>query len=192
MGAEHYVADWVETLMTAYLGEVGRDVVFTTGFDRPLYPPFANGGHGVIPNVISQIDTVEGEVLYRSSQSDPGRLLTDQQVGMMNDMLGSSVEVGTSSQAQFGDWAMGGKTGTSQRNRDALFVGYTARYVGGVWLGNDDDSPTRAFGGQIPARIWRDVMVTAHEGQAVTDLPGDYVRLHNRHESMPVSSVPGP
>jgi len=86
------VADWVETLMTAYLGEVGRDVVFTTGFDRPLYPPFANGGHGVIPNVISQIDTVEGEVLYRSSQSDPGRLLTDQQVGMMNDIFGSSVE----------------------------------------------------------------------------------------------------
>jgi penicillin-binding protein 1A len=154
------------------------------------YAPFANGGYGVIPDVISQIATVDGEVLYRSSQAGPGRILTDEQVGMMNDMLRSSVEVGTSRQAHFGEWPMGGKTGTSQRNRDALFVGYTARYVGGVWLGNDDDSPTRAFGGQIPARIWRDIMIEAHEGQPVTDLPGRYVRLHDRMESFAPATVP--
>lgn len=156
------------------------------------YAPFANGGYSVIPTVISRIETVDGEVLYRSSQAGPGRILTNEQVGMMNDMLRSSVDLGTSRQAHFGDWPIGGKTGTSQRNRDALFVGYTARYVGGVWLGNDDDSPTRAFGGQIPARIWRDVMVTAHDGQATIDLPGDYVRLHDRAESTPTSSIPMP
>ncbi|WP_158541633.1 transglycosylase domain-containing protein [Pelagibacterium lacus] len=147
------------------------------------YAPFANGGYGVIPDVISQIATADGEILYSASEAGPGRILTDEQVGMMNDMLRSSVEVGTSRQAHFGQWPIGGKTGTSQRNRDALFVGYTAQYVGGVWLGNDDDSPTRAFGGQIPARIWREVMTTAHEGRPVVDLPGHYVRLHDRADT---------
>lgn len=49
-----------------------------------------------------------------------------------------------------------GKTGTSQSYRDAWFIGYTADLVVGVWLGNDDDSPTHhVSGGQFPAEIWQ-------------------------------------
>ncbi|MEP3757896.1 MAG: penicillin-binding protein, partial [Alteripontixanthobacter sp.] len=56
-----------------------------------------------------------------------------------------------------------GKTGTSQNNRDALFVGYAGegedRLVVGVWIGNDDNSPLDGIsGGGLPARIWRDFM----------------------------------
>lgn len=52
-----------------------------------------------------------------------------------------------------------GKTGTSQENRDALFVGYSGDLVVGVWVGNDDNSPLKGVsGGTIPARIWRDFM----------------------------------
>lgn len=52
-----------------------------------------------------------------------------------------------------------GKTGTSQDNRDALFVGYAGNLVVGVWVGNDDNSPLKGVsGGGIPARIWRDFM----------------------------------
>jgi penicillin-binding protein 1A len=52
-----------------------------------------------------------------------------------------------------------GKTGTTQDYRDALFVGFTGDLVVGVWVGNDDHSPmTRMVGGDLPARIWRDVM----------------------------------
>ncbi|MFC0205866.1 transglycosylase domain-containing protein [Novosphingobium soli] len=52
-----------------------------------------------------------------------------------------------------------GKTGTSQENRDALFVGYSGDLVVGVWVGNDDNSPLRGIsGGTVPARIWRDFM----------------------------------
>ncbi len=144
------------------------------------YVPFANGGYGVIPNVITRITTMDGEILYEESPSGPGRILTDEQVGMMNDMLQTGVQAGTGRGAQLGNWPMAGKTGTSQRNRDALFVGYTSSLVGGVWLGNDDDAPTRVFGGQVPAQIWRDIMTKAHEGLQVADLPGTYVRLQDR------------
>ena len=55
-----------------------------------------------------------------------------------------------------------GKTGTSQENRDALFVGYAGDLVVGVWVGNDDNSPLKGVsGGGIPARIWRDFMKEA-------------------------------
>jgi penicillin-binding protein 1A len=52
-----------------------------------------------------------------------------------------------------------GKTGTSQENRDALFVGYSGDLIVGVWVGNDDNSPLKGVsGGTVPARIWRDFM----------------------------------
>jgi len=52
-----------------------------------------------------------------------------------------------------------GKTGTTQDNRDALFVGYAGDLVVGVWIGNDDNSPLAGIhGGGLPARIWRDFM----------------------------------
>ncbi|MBD3729157.1 MAG: transglycosylase domain-containing protein [Sphingomonadales bacterium] len=55
-----------------------------------------------------------------------------------------------------------GKTGTSQDNRDALFVGYAGDLVVGVWVGNDDNSPLAGVhGGGLPARIWRNFMSEA-------------------------------
>ncbi len=145
------------------------------------YAPFANGGQGVIANVITRITTTDGEVLYEAVPSGPGQIMTSEQVGMMNDMLRAGVEAGTGRGAQLGGWPMAGKTGTSQRSRDALFVGYTASWVGGVWLGNDDDTPMRNMsGGAIPAQIWRNFMAKAHEGLQVADLPGSYVRLQDR------------
>jgi len=55
-----------------------------------------------------------------------------------------------------------GKTGTTQDNRDALFVGYAGDLVVGVWVGNDDNSPLKGIsGGGVPARIWRDFMSEA-------------------------------
>ncbi|KRA74937.1 penicillin-binding protein [Caulobacter sp. Root656] len=74
------------------------------------------------------------------------------------DLLGAVVEEGTGRAARLGQKAYG-KTGTTQDYRDALFVGFTGDLVVGVWVGNDDHSPMkRMVGGDLPARIWRDVM----------------------------------
>lgn len=143
------------------------------------YAPFANGGNGVIARVITRIETASGEVLYQDIPAGPGRVVAPQNVAMMNDMLSYAVEVGTAKKAHISGWPIAGKTGTSQNNRDAVFVGYSARMITGVWLGNDDGSPMKGVGGgSFPVAIWSDFMERAHKGLSVAALPSDdYVRL---------------
>jgi penicillin-binding protein 1A len=59
---------------------------------------------------------------------------------MMNAMMTETISRGTARKAAFG-WPAAGKTGTSQKSRDAWFVGYTANLTTGVWFGNDDGKP---------------------------------------------------
>lgn len=139
------------------------------------YVPFSNGGFGVVPHVIKRIRTASNKLLYERKGSGPGRVVSDADVGMMNHMLRETVLSGTGRKASLGDRPAGGKTGTSQDFRDAWFIGYTSYFTAGVWLGNDDNSPTRrATGGNLPAKIWARTMQTANEGLAVVDLPGSY------------------
>src|ERR1700724_4389252 len=66
-----------------------------------------------------------------------------------------------------------GKTGTTNAYRDAWFVGYTGNFTCAVWYGNDDYSPTnRMTGGSLPAQTWHDIMVAAHQGVEIKDIPG--------------------
>jgi penicillin-binding protein 1A len=138
------------------------------------YTPFANGGIGVIANVITRIEDKDGKVLYEAVPAGPGRVIQPNIVAEMNDMLHAAVEIGTGKRAQLNGWPMAGKTGTSQKARDALFVGYTARMVAGVWLGNDDDVGTKLSGGNVPVEIWSQFMAKAHEGIPVAELPGAF------------------
>ncbi len=97
----------------------------------------------------------------------PGRYGTSTH-GRMEDMLRTAVNNGTGREARL-SIANYGKTGTSQNNRDALFVGYAgqgdSRLVVGVWIGNDDNTPLKGInGGGLPARIWKDFMRQAVQG----------------------------
>lgn len=90
---------------------------------------------------------------------------------MLLDLLGSPVTEGTGTAARLSIPAFG-KTGTSQDNRDALFVGFAGDLVVGVWIGNDDNTPLRGInGGGLPARIWRDFMSQAVKGAAPKAAP---------------------
>ena len=74
----------------------------------------------------------------------------------MRDLLAAVVREGTGRAARL-SIPTAGKTGTTQENRDAWFIGFTPDIVVGVWVGNDDNSPTRGVvGGDLPARIWSD------------------------------------
>jgi penicillin-binding protein 1A len=91
---------------------------------------------------------------------------------MMNTMMQETLVSGTARKAEIPGWMAAGKTGTSQDFRDAWFIGYTANLVTGVWLGNDDNSPTKkATGGGLPVEVWTRFMRTAHQGVAVAGLP---------------------
>lgn len=143
------------------------------------YAPFSNGGEGVIAHVITRIESADGDLLYENIPAGPGTVVAPQHVAMMNDMLGYAVEVGTAKAARVGNWPIAGKTGTTQNNRDAVFVGYSARLITGVWLGNDDGSPMKGVGGgSFPVAIWSEFMQKAHEGLTVAALPGSgYTRF---------------
>jgi penicillin-binding protein 1A len=91
----------------------------------------------------------------------------------MNTMMQETLLSGTARKAEIPGWMAAGKTGTSQDFRDAWFIGYTANLVTGVWLGNDDNSPTKkATGGGLPVEVWTRFMRAAHQGVPVAVLPG--------------------
>ena len=117
------------------------------------YAPFANGGFGVSPHVIERVRAPDGKTLYARSAQILGRIVDPRYVAMMNTMLHETLVSGTARRADLPGWLAAGKTGTSQDFRDAWFIGYTSRLVTGIWLGNDDNSPTRKAtgGGTIAA-----------------------------------------
>jgi penicillin-binding protein 1A len=136
------------------------------------YAPFANGGQGVTPHVVTKIRTSEGKVLYARLPDQLGQVIEPRHVAMMNTMMQETLLSGTARKAEIPGWMAAGKTGTSQDFRDAWFIGYTANLVTGVWLGNDDNSPTRkTTGGGLPVEVWTRFMRAAHQGVPVAALP---------------------
>ena len=139
------------------------------------YVPFANGGTGVLPHTITRITTREGKVLYERTGGGPGQVVTFESLGAMNYMMRQVVEDGTGRAAIIEGHETGGKTGTSQDYRDAWFLGYTSHLVTGVWVGNDNNSPTKnVTGGSMPARIFAAIMRPAHAQLDSVPLPGYY------------------
>jgi penicillin-binding protein 1A len=137
------------------------------------YATFANGGLGVAPHVVERIRSADGKPLYTRATQTLGRIVDPRTVGMMNTMMRETLVSGTARRADLPGWLAAGKTGTSQDFRDAWFIGFTSRLVTGVWLGNDDNSPTKkAVGGGLPVEIWSRFMRTAHQGLAPSALPG--------------------
>jgi penicillin-binding protein 1A len=137
------------------------------------YATFANGGLAVMPHVVERIRSADNKTLYSRSTQTLGRIVDARYVGMMNTMMHETLTSGTARRADLPGWLAAGKTGTSQDFRDAWFIGYTSHLVTGVWLGNDDNAPTKkAVGGGVPVEIWSRFMKTAHQGVAPSALPG--------------------
>jgi len=141
------------------------------------YAPFANGGLGISPHVVTRIRTDQGKLLYQRAADPFGQVVERRAVAMMNTMMQETLLSGTARKAEIPGWMAAGKTGTSQDFRDAWFIGYTANLVTGVWLGNDDNSPTKkTTGGGLPVEIWSRFMRAAHQGVTPSPLPGSQDR----------------
>ena len=140
-----------------------------TGEVTPLeltaaYAALASGGRRVLPHGIVEIRDRAGALLYRRAGSGAGRAVVPPAVDAMRDLLAAAVAEGTGRAAALPS-ALGpayGKTGTTQKFRDAWFVGWAGALTTGVWLGNDDGTPMdEVTGGSHPAAIWRDFMIRA-------------------------------
>ncbi|MGI6245074.1 MAG: transglycosylase domain-containing protein [Pseudochelatococcus sp.] len=137
------------------------------------YAAFANGGTGVVPWIIRDVRTPDGKTVYQRAPYDLGRVIGEDDASMMNYMLHQAVTIGSARRGAIEGYEIAAKTGTTQETRDAWFVGYTSGLVTGVWLGNDDNSPTKnVSGGTLPAETWRAFMVEALKGVEPRRLPG--------------------
>ena len=127
-----------------------------------VYGNFANGGYRVKPYAIERIETQRGRVVYQARRTKIQKVLDKDTAGMMTAMLRKVIKEGTGKGADIGK-PMGGKTGTTNENKDAWFIGYTPDIVTGVFIGNDDNKSIGLTGGSAPARIWKDMMTVATE-----------------------------
>ncbi|WP_294138404.1 PBP1A family penicillin-binding protein [Sphingomonas sp.] len=121
------------------------------------YAGVANGTYPVQPRGLEE---TQANKSWYQSLTGGSRKMPDDIREKMLDLLSSSLR-GTGREAVLTTDAYG-KTGTSQANRDAWFIGFAGDLVVGVWVGNDDSSPNPGLhGGGIPAQIWRNFMVSA-------------------------------
>ncbi|RPI06965.1 MAG: hypothetical protein EHM63_08310, partial [Actinobacteria bacterium] len=116
----------------------------------------------------------DGEAIFEHDDSGAEQALDVGVARMATDMLTGVVKSGTGRRAALADRPVAGKTGTSQDNADAWFVGYTPQLVTAVWMGAPVGRvPMRNIGGinvtggSFPARIWKQFMERALEGQPV-------------------------
>jgi penicillin-binding protein 1A len=122
------------------------------------YAVLANRGRRAAPYAILEIRTRKNAILFKRRVRPPARLLSDAVLRDAHAVLSAVRARGTAQHAGLPRYAYG-KTGTTQENRDAWFVGYTSTLVAGVWFGNDDREPMRdVTGGDLPARVWGNFM----------------------------------
>ncbi|MFA7306500.1 MAG: PBP1A family penicillin-binding protein [Hyphomicrobium sp.] len=154
------------------LGDGGITVLEHTGG----FATFANGGKRAKPYGILDITTSKGDLLYsRERDEPPAEQIVSRQVAEgMNTMLYRVVNEGTGGMANLDFTNVAGKTGTSTGPKDAWFMGFTGKYVAGVWIGNDDNHAMRmgVTGGHQAAPIWHDLMTVAHTDMNIPTIPG--------------------
>ncbi len=135
------------------------------------YATIANHGFGVWPYGIIEVRNGQGELLYKRKSQGAGRILQPETVRDGLKLMEAAFSYGTGKGANIGR-PCAGKTGTSQKYRDAWAVGFTPDLVTGVWMGNDNNkSMKKVTGGRLPAKIWKQFMSKAHEGYPVHYFP---------------------
>ncbi len=130
------------------------------------YAGISNSGISARPYGVMEL-TIQGDnaPLMGKSTGSGKRVINDHAAAELIYMMNQVVETGTGRRARLNGREAAGKTGTTQGARDAWFVGFTADYVAGVWMGYDDNSKLSGVtGGGLPADIWRETMLRVHDG----------------------------
>lgn len=206
------LANSINTITVQVGNRVGMDRIIGTarelGIDGPLprnlsivlgsaevtlleltsaYSAFGNAGKRATPYGIVSVEAENGETLYKH-ETVTAQAMTRTQAQDMTYMLHQVIMEGTGRSAALSGRLAAGKTGTSQDNRDAWFIGYTGNEVAGVWFGNDDNTPTDgAAGGNFAAIAWRNYMAASESGMPPAPLPGAV-----RYRDAPLVSATSP
>jgi penicillin-binding protein 1A len=119
------------------------------------YTMFASGGALTNPMLVRQVITPKGETIQYENKSR--QVNTPQQIYLMTSILKDVVSHGTGTGARVGGIEIAGKTGTTNKNVDAWFVGYSPTVETVVWFGHDNNTPMRRSetGGRAAAPVFR-------------------------------------
>ena len=108
--------------------------------------------------MVEELYTNDGYQLYERDPSASVKIIDDEAIITMKKLMREVFKTGTGRFAKISREAFG-KTGTSQDNRDAWFIGFDDKLICAVWVGNDDNSPMKnVYGSGIPAKIWQAIM----------------------------------
>ncbi len=137
------------------------------------YAGFLNGGSSVKPYGLIELSLRDDPTPMMGQGGGMGeRVIMEESARQLVYMMNKVITSGTGTRAQLPDREAAGKTGTTSAARDAWFIGFTADYVAGVWMGYDDNTPLKGVtGGGLPAEIWQEVMMRIHQGVPPRPLP---------------------
>ncbi|MFC6686762.1 transglycosylase domain-containing protein [Jhaorihella thermophila] len=139
------------------------------------YAGILNGGQAVKPYGLVELRLRGDDApLMGAGGGIRERVIRESAARQLIWMMEKVVSQGSGRRAALPDRQAAGKTGTTQAARDAWFIGFTADYVVGVWMGYDDNTPLSGVtGGGLPAEIWREAMQRINEGLPPRPLPMD-------------------
>jgi len=123
--------------MSISLGNLGLSPVKMA----QIYSAFANGGHMIEPKLVSKVLSRNGTVIYESKTQEIADFTTPPQAYLMTDILRDIVLRGTGRNAKVPGVEVVGKTGTTNKNVDAWFCGYSPAEEVIVWMGRDNNKP---------------------------------------------------
>ena len=138
------------------------------------YATIVNNGIPVFPYAINHI-IVDGNIVYKRNAPEKKAMFDKTTIENMQYLLYSVVNEGTGKNAKIesliektkaynmmnedNKFFIGGKTGSTQNNKDAWFIGFANDLVIGIWMGNDDNTATnRIMGGNLPAMLWKEIV----------------------------------
>ncbi len=157
------------------------------------YAGFLNDGIQILPKGWKNMSIrSSGEVIIQESESENKRIISKLAAQSLKYLMYMSVKEGTGKRATVEGWQVAGKTGTSQSFRDAWFVGFTSKYIMGIWMGNDNNQPLKDVnGGGLPASLWADIMTKITEGHKyqtkITMVTSEQFDILKLHENLPDS-----
>jgi len=157
------------------------------------YAGILNGGTSVTPYGLIELRLQAENTALMGQEGGMGeRVISERAARELVYMLNEAVKGGTGTRAALPDRPAAGKTGTTQAARDAWFIGFTADYVAGVWMGYDDNTPLRGVTGSgLPSEIWRETMIRVHEGLPPRELPMDIPQARPAPDPMLARQQPG-
>ncbi len=136
------------------------------------YTAFANGGKMLELQAVSRVVSGEGDMV-REREPQQSRVLHEETAYLITDMLKTVMRSGTGASVR--QWGLhpviAGKTGTTNDQKDAWFVGYTPDLICLVWVGYDDNTPIGMTGGQAALPIWSRFMKRIESRLPVRDFP---------------------